>query len=71
MTMTAIDTTAIGAAPTPDPTVTEVSYPDVVILRLEIDDLCTLPHCSPDFVYNFAMAGKGLVDIWWGDNNHM
>ena len=50
---------AIGLAPSPDHTVTKVAYPDVVVLRLEVDDLCTFPQCSTDFVFNFVMASQG------------
>lgn len=36
---------------------------DVVILRLEIDDLWTFPQCSTDLVYNFKMAEQGIYYI--------
>lgn len=36
---------------------------DVVILRLEIDDLWTFPQCSTDLVYNFKMAEQGTFTL--------
>lgn len=36
-------------------------HPDVLILRFEIDDLCTFPKCSSDLVYNFEMAVQGSI----------
>ena len=41
----------------------EVIRPDVLILRLEIDDLCTFPKCSAEFVYNFEMAVQGGLSV--------
>jgi hypothetical protein len=54
--MAAIDSTG---ASTPEDVATNTIFPDSIILRIEIDDLCTLPQCSSDFVYNFIMAVQG------------
>lgn len=55
-TNTTTNTTAIGATPS----TAEVTHSDVLVLMLEIDDLCTLPHCVSDLVHNFVMAVQGI-----------
>lgn len=37
---------------------------DVLILRLEIDDLCTFPQCSTELIYNFEMAVQGNYNLY-------
>ncbi len=37
-----------------------VAPPDVVVVRLEIDDSCTFPQGSADFVY-MAMQGMSVL----------
>lgn len=37
---------------------------DTIVIRLEVDDLCTFPQCSADLVYNFEMASpEGIVSL--------
>ena len=50
-------------------TAAEDTLPDIVVLRLEVDDLCTLPECSADLVYNYKMAAQGTrysIDVSMG-----
>lgn len=48
------------------PGTTEAAQPDVLILRLEIDDLCTLPQCSAELLYKSEMAVQGDWSVWYG-----